>query len=119
VLRFEPMSNLQSANVVFDTSSESILVQLALDVNWTLSRAADTLWRRLNPELWERTHNSWAVLQTVSGQDLKRITGEPSFRASLDEIVRTRSAENESPRWFRCNCSSPAKPTRQTRLDRR
>jgi len=94
------MSNLPYSNLSSDTTSEDILVQLALDVNWTLSRAADTLWRRLNPDLWERTHNPWAVLQTVSGQDLKRITSEPSFRSSLDEIVRTRSAENESPRWF-------------------
>jgi starch phosphorylase len=69
-------------------------------VNWTLTRAADTLWARLNPDLWDRTHNPWAVLQTVSGQELERITSEPSFRASLDEIVRTRSAENEAPRWF-------------------
>jgi len=94
------MSNLQYTNLPSDTASEDILEQLALDVNWTLSRAADTLWRRLNAELWERTHNPWAVLQTVSGRDLKRITAEPSFRASLDEIVRTRSAENELPRWF-------------------
>src|SRR5579862_2972234 len=94
------MSNLPYSNLSSDITSEDILVQLALDVNWTLSRAADTLWRRLNPDLWERTHNPWAVLQTVSGQDLKRITSEPSFRSSLDEIVRTRSAENESPRWF-------------------
>jgi len=94
------MSNLPYTNLLSDTASEDILVQLALDVNWTLSRAADTLWRRLNADLWERTHNPWAVLQTVSGRDLKRITSQPSFRASLDEIVRTRSAENESPRWF-------------------
>jgi starch phosphorylase len=94
------MSNLPYSNLSSDATSEDILVQLALDVNWTLSRAADALWRQLNPELWERTHNPWAVLQTVSGQDLKRITSEPSFRLSLDEIVKTRAAENESPRWF-------------------
>jgi glycogen phosphorylase len=99
-LRESHMSNLLYTNLPSDTSSEDILVQLALDVNWTLSRAADTLWRQLNPDLWERTHNPWAVLQTVSSQNLKRITAEPSFRSSLDEIVRTRSAENESPRWF-------------------
>jgi glycogen phosphorylase len=94
------MSNLRYTNLPSDTSSEDALVELALDVNWTLSRAADTLWRQLNPELWERTHNPWAVLQTVSGQNLKRITSEPGFRATLDKIVRERSAENESARWF-------------------
>ena len=95
-----PMSNLQYTNLPSDASREDVLVELALDVNWTLSRAADTLWRQLNPELWDRTHNPWAVLQTVSGQNLKSITNQPEFRATLDEIVRVRSAENASPRWF-------------------
>lgn len=94
------MSNLQYTNLPSDTSGEDVLIELALDVNWTLSRAADTLWRQLNPELWERTHNPWAVLQTVSGPNLQRITSEPKFRANLDEIVRVRAAENAAPRWF-------------------
>jgi starch phosphorylase len=98
--RYRYMSNLRYTNLPSDTSGEDVLVELALDVNWTLSRAADRLWRQLNPELWEQTHNPWAVLQTVSGQHLKRITSEPAFRGILDEIVRVRSAENESPRWF-------------------
>jgi glycogen phosphorylase len=97
------MGNLQYTNLPTDASSEDVLVELALDVNWTLSRDADTLWRKLNEELWERTHNPWAVLQTVSGQNLKRITSEPAFRATLDEIVRTRSAEDELRRWFQQN----------------
>jgi hypothetical protein len=46
------------------------------------------------------TRNPWAVLQTVSGQILERITSEPALRATLDEITRARSAENESPHWF-------------------
>jgi starch phosphorylase len=94
------MSNLQYTNLPSDTSSEDVLVQLALDVHWTLSRNADKLWQQLNPELWERTHNPWAVLQTVSGQNLKRITSAPTFRAALDEIVQAREAANQSPRWF-------------------
>jgi starch phosphorylase len=94
------MSNLQYTNLPSDTSREDVLVQLALDVNLTLSRNADELWQQLNPELWECTHNPWAVLQTVSGQNLKRITSGPKFRATMDEIVRARSAEDESPRWF-------------------
>jgi glycogen phosphorylase len=87
------MSNLQYTNLPSDTSSEDALVKLALDVSWTLSRSADEFWQQLNPELWERTHNPWAVLQTVSGENLKRITSEPAFRATLDKIVRGR-AEN-------------------------
>ena len=94
------MGNLRYTNLPADASSEDVLIELALDVNWTLSRDADKLWRQLNPELWGRTHNPWAVLQTVSGQNLKQITSEPGFRATLDEILRERSAENDAPRWF-------------------
>ncbi len=94
------MSNLQYTNLPSDTSSEDVLVQLALDVDWTLSRGADKLWRLLNPELWERTYNPWAVLQTVSGQNLKRITSEPAFQKTLGEIVRERSAADQAQRWF-------------------
>src|SRR5580658_5631365 len=94
------MGNLQYTGLPSDTSGEDVLAELALDVNWALNRDTSALWRQLNPELWEQTHNPWAVLQTVSGKNLKRITSEPGFRATLDEIVRARTAEDESPRWF-------------------
>jgi glycogen phosphorylase len=97
------MSNLQYTNLPSDTSSEDALVKLALDVSWTLSRSADEFWQQLNPELWERTHNPWAVLQTVSGENLKRITSEPAFRATLDKIVRGRAEVNDAPHWFAQN----------------
>ena len=63
------MSNPLYTNLPSETSSGDVLVEIGLDVNWTLSRAADNPWRQLKPELWERTHNPWAVLQTVSGQN--------------------------------------------------
>jgi starch phosphorylase len=94
------MSNLQYTVLPSKSSDEDLLAHLALDVSWTWDRAGGALWRQLNPELWDQTRNPWAVLQTVSGQTLKRVTSDPSFRATLDEIVRARSADNESQRWF-------------------
>jgi starch phosphorylase len=94
------MGNRQYTSLPSDTSSEDLLAQLALDLNWGFTREAGALWRRINPELWDRTHNAWAVLQTVSGQNLERIASDPAFRAALDEFVRARSAANESPLWF-------------------
>jgi hypothetical protein len=38
------MSNPQYTNLPSDTSGEDVLVQLALDVNLSLSRNADKLW---------------------------------------------------------------------------
>jgi starch phosphorylase len=94
------MSNLQYTSRPSEASSEDLLAQLALDVNSYRSPEADALWPQLNQELWEQTRNPWAVLQTVSGSNLKRITSEPGFRATLDEIVSARAAEDEKPRWF-------------------
>jgi len=81
-------------------SGEDALKELALDVNIAPSRAGDALWRQLNPELWEQTDNPWAVLQTVSRERLDRLLAEPAFRATLDDLLRARSAENQLPRWF-------------------
>ena len=42
------------------------LAELALNMRWSWNHATDEVWRRLDPELWEITHNPWVVLQTVS-----------------------------------------------------
>ena len=86
-----------------EASGEDSLRELALDVNIAPSRAADALWRQLNPELWEQTDNPWAVLHTVSKQKLKRLTSDSAFRSTLDELLRARAAESQSARWFRQN----------------
>ena len=46
------------------------LAELALDMRWSWNHAADEIWRQLDPELWELTHNPWVVLQTVSREKL-------------------------------------------------
>src|SRR3982074_2357977 len=72
------MGNLRYTNLPAEVSNEDELAELALDVSFSWNRVADTLWSRLNPELWERTRNPWVVLQTVSSEKLKRITSEPA-----------------------------------------
>lgn len=37
------------------------LAELALDMRWSWNHATDGLWQRLDPELWELTHNAWVV----------------------------------------------------------
>src|SRR5579863_7361754 len=94
------MSNLRYTNLPSDPANEDVLTQIALDADCSMDRTADKLWQELNPELWAETHNAWTVLQTVSGPDLKRITAQPAFRATLDEIVQGRATDKDSPRWF-------------------
>jgi starch phosphorylase len=83
-----------------DTSTLDLLIQLALDLSLTANHAASELWSRLNPELWDRTRNAWAVLQTVSGRHLEQITSEPDFRAALDRIMSARAPDGQTPLWF-------------------
>jgi len=94
------MSNLKYTNRPADISGGDALEQLALDLGWSWRHRAGTLWKQLNPELWELTRNPVAVLQTVSGERLETITSDPAFRARLEELTGERRAENESPRWF-------------------
>ena len=51
------------------------LEDLALDLRSSWNHSADAIWRQLDPELWELTHNPWAVLQTVSREKLDSALG--------------------------------------------
>ncbi len=94
------MGNPTYTSFPSEQSSEDALAQLALDLSAARNQGAGALWKQLNPELWELTHNPWVVLQTVSGKRLEEITSDPAFQAALAKVTSARSAESESPRWF-------------------
>ena len=64
------------------------LAELALDLRCTWNHAADEIWSRLEPELWELTHNPWVVLQTVSRAKLQSALADPEFRARLERVLQ-------------------------------
>ena len=66
------------------------LAELALDMHWYWNHAADAVWKRLDPVLWELTYNPWVVLQTVSRDQLERALADPAFRENVDELLRDR-----------------------------
>ncbi len=76
------------------------LAELALDMRWSWNHATDEIWRQLDPALWDFTYNPWAVLQTVSRDQLQRVLGDPSFRKSVDDLVQARRQATKSPAWF-------------------
>ena len=49
------------------------LAELALDLRSSWNHATDQVWRKLDPVLWELTHNPWVVLQTVSRDQIERV----------------------------------------------
>jgi starch phosphorylase len=76
------------------------LAELALNMRWSWNHATDEVWRQLDPELWEITHNPWGVLQTVSRDRIEDVLADPAFRKNVDGLVQTRREVLEAPAWF-------------------
>jgi starch phosphorylase len=79
------------------------LAELALDMHWSWNHATDEVWRQLDPELWEITHNPWVVLQTVSRDKVERVLADPGFRKNVDGFVEASRQAAEAPAWFQRN----------------
>src|ERR1039457_223761 len=82
------------------------LAELALDMRWSWSHATDELWGKIDPELWEITHNPWVVFQTASPAKLRQLFKEKSFRAEVDRLRARQLSESDtavggaSATWF-------------------
>ncbi len=76
------------------------LTELALDLRWSFNHAADAVWRRLDPVLWDLTHNPWFVLQTASHARLEEVAGDADFQQLIADVVREKRQATESPGWF-------------------
>jgi starch phosphorylase len=83
-----------------DVEGFDSLAELALDMRWSWNHATDNLWRQLDPGLWELTHNPWVVLQTVSRDRIERLSADPGFRKSVDDLVQVKRQTTEMPAWF-------------------
>lgn len=89
-------SNHRSADLEgFDS-----LAELALDMRSSWNHATDEIWHQLDPVLWNLTQNPWVVLQTVSREKLKALLDDPRFRKGLDEKLKVRRDDAETPAWF-------------------
>jgi starch phosphorylase len=79
------------------------LAELALNMRWSWNHASDEVWRQLDPELWEITHNPWVVLQTVSRDRIERVLADPVFRKDVDSLMQRRRQALATPAWFQQN----------------
>ncbi|MBW6536933.1 MAG: alpha-glucan family phosphorylase [Mariniphaga sp.] len=78
----------------------NILSELALDLRWSWDHSADEIWRQLYPELWDSTHNPWAVLQTISRDKFQSVTDDPKFRRRINFLLKSMKKSNAAPAWF-------------------
>jgi starch phosphorylase len=76
------------------------LKDLALDLRWSWNDSSDEVWRQLDPELWELTHNPWVVLQTASRDKIRKLLADPAFRANLDTVLEARRKGMADRTWF-------------------
>ncbi len=76
------------------------LAELALNMRWSWHHATDEVWRQIDPELWEITHNPWAVLQTASRGRIERLLADPVHRQKIDLLVRAGRDTLEAAAWF-------------------
>lgn len=95
-----PASKPTNSSLPKDVEGIDSLTELALNMRCSWNHATDEVWRKLDPALWELTHNPWSVLQTVSRDQLGRVLGDPVFRKNVDALVQTRRQVLEAPAWF-------------------
>jgi starch phosphorylase len=86
-----------------DVDGFESLAELALDLRWSWNHAADRVWRQLDPALWALTHNPWGILQTVSRDRIERVSADPVFRKTVDDLVQAKRQAAEAPAWFQAS----------------
>ncbi len=97
-----PIKARSSIEARLPTDIEGIgpLAELALDVRWSWNHAADEVWRKLDPDLWELTHSPWGVLQSAGKARVERLLADPTFRSHVDGLLDARKAAGSSAGWF-------------------
>ena len=84
----------------YESPDYQLLERLALDLRWSWNHSADPVWKALDSELWEFTHNPWVVLQSVSREKLKIIFSDSKFRSNVEKLVKERENQSKSTAWF-------------------
>jgi starch phosphorylase len=102
------MSNPTYNYLPAESLEADALAELALNLRWSWHRSTDELWGRLEPDLWERTHNPWVVLQTVSQERLLAVSSVPAFRRRAEELLAEQRAFKQAHGWFQAkHANSP------------
>jgi starch phosphorylase len=84
----------------FKVDGVDALAELALNLHWSWSHAADELWEALDKDLWAATQNPWVILRTVSRERIKAALGAKKFRQKLDSLLRQNRDSYQADAWF-------------------
>jgi len=83
-----------------DSDGFDSLVELALDLQWAWSHADDEVWQQLDAELWDRTHNPWVVLQTISRDQFQKVMSNPDFREKVTKLIQSKKQVDKDSAWY-------------------
>ncbi len=83
------------------------LTELAMDLRWSWSYAADILWRQIAPELWNATRNPWLILQNMDTETLDRLSRDEKFLALLQSHLERLRADLQAQGWFQKKYAQP------------
>jgi starch phosphorylase len=76
------------------------LRDLAGDLRWTWSHAADSLWRTVDPAIWDRSENPWSILQNTARERLEHLATDVTFLGELGRLDDARQRYLREAGWF-------------------
>jgi starch phosphorylase len=94
------MRNVNNALFDFEPGTMESLVELALDLRNCWDHTTDPAWSKIEPELWERTHNPWVVLQTASRTKLKVLESDAEFGNAVRVLLDNQREGLKTDAWF-------------------
>lgn len=77
-----------------------LLKELAMNLLWCWNHKCDQIWRQLDVDLWDRTHNPWALLQATSSEKVKKAFSDPEFRKQVDALLEQQRSDEARESWF-------------------
>lgn len=87
----------------FDRSLPESLQELhtlALDLRWCWNHASDELWRQINADIWNYSHNPVLVLQLTSDEHFAQLAVDKHFLALLNKLSDARQKYLQEPAWY-------------------
>ena len=77
-----------------------MITDLATDLRWTWSHAGDTVWKAMDPQLWEQCENPFVVLQNLSRKRLEELNQNSQFKKHLEDLTDARNNYCDCCGWF-------------------
>jgi len=99
----KPIRKTIKTNSSADVKGFDSLAELALNMRSSWNHATDEVWKKLDPVLWERTHNPWGVLNTIPKDRLEGVLADPVFRKKVEDLIQTRESVITASAWFQQN----------------